>query len=274
LDYFEEQPKMIPNSDALNWVIGPVTRAIAYVGAETMIAGTLLRSLTVLEGHEVFLRLAREKFAEAGAEEGLPKIDELLAQAPALSRGAAELRENDYSVVNGHSMVGIWSAIEVAVEDTVVLILSKEASALSMVVNAGVKTASFEPGPVSEEDARRLFSRLERQPHGDLKIGEFYVHLLGIFGIRLNCSRHTLSKLEEINNVRNSILHRGGIIDDRAAQSGSLRPFLGKQFPVTQARYLEYFDAIGDFLKEMLNGVIASGYIRTAPGAEGGAGGT
>lgn len=256
---------MIPNSDALNWIIGPVTRAVGYLAEETKIAGILQRSLTVLEGHGTLLQLVRQKFIEAGAKDGLPAIDKLLSEAPGLSKDAVELRQNDYSVVNSHSLIGIWGAVEVAVEDTVVLILTKEASALDVAANAGVKTAAFEPAPVSEEDARRIYSRLEKQPRGNLKVGEFYVQLLDHFEVKFNCSRHTLAKLEEINNVRNCILHRGGIIDDRAAQIGTLRPYLGKQLPITQARYLEYYDAIGDFLGEMLRGVIASRYIQAAP---------
>jgi hypothetical protein len=256
---------MIPNSDALNWIIGPVGRAVTYIAEETKIAGTLQRSLAVLEGHETFLRLARQKFVEVGAEEGLPAIDKLLAEAPGLSKEATELRQNDYSVVNSHSLIGMWGAVEVAVEDTVVLVLSKEASGLSVAANVGVKTAAFEPGPVSEEDARRLYSRLEKQPRGNLRVGEFYVQLLDRFGVKFSCSRHTLSNLEEVNSVRNCILHRGGIIDNRAAQIGALRPYLGKQFPITKARYLVYYDAISDFVKEMMNGVLASSYVQTAP---------
>jgi hypothetical protein len=65
-------------------------------------------------------------------------------------------------------------------------------------------------------------------------------------------------------------MHRGGIIDARAAQSAAiLRPFLDKQIPITQARYLEYFDAIANFLQEMLKGVIDSNYIRTVPDGAG-----
>jgi hypothetical protein len=171
---------------------------------------------------------------------------------------------DDCSIVNRHGLIGMWGAVEVAIEDTVVLILTKEESALSVVAGAGVKTAKFQPGPVSEEDARYLFARLEKQPRGELKVGEFYIHLLGLFGLRFRCGRHTLSKLEEINSVRNCILHRGGIIDNRAAKVGALRPFLGKQIPITRDRYLEYYDAIGDFLSEMMDGIGRSSYIRTA----------
>lgn len=256
----------IPNSDAFNWIIGPVTRAVTYVVDETKLAGTIHRSMVVLEGNETFLRVARERLEAAGAREGVQGIDKLLAEAPMLSRWAAEFRKNDFSLVNSHSLIGMWGAVEVAVEDTVILILSKDPAALGVVASAGVKTTNFGPGPVSEEDGKRLYSRLERQLRENLKVGEAYQKMLGLFGVTFSCSNHVLSKLEEINSVRNCLLHRGGIIDDKAAQSvGALRPLLGKQIPITSARYQDYYAAVSAFLQAMLNGVLGSSYVRAAP---------
>jgi hypothetical protein len=257
---------MIPSSKDFNWIIGPVGQAIGFVAEETKITGTLHRGLIVLKGQEVFLRLARERFQAAGAADALAGVDQLLASAPILSQWATELQQGDFSMINKHSLIAIWGAVEVAVEDTVVLVLSKEPTALAKVSSTGIDTSKFAPGPVSEDDARRLFARLERKLRENLKVGDAYIKLLGLFDISFSCSGHTLSKLEEINSVRNCLLHRGGIIDDRAAQSvGALRPFLGQQIPITQARYLEYYDAVGTFLSAMMNGVIASPHIRTEP---------
>lgn len=254
---------MRPAGDAHNWIIAPVLRAILYVGEEMKISGTLIKSLIILNRHETLLKIAREKLILNHKTQGLPEIDRLLAAAPGLKQTAVELIQNDYSVINIHSLVSMWSAVEVAIEDTVVLFLIKEASALKLLANAGVKTASFEPGPILHEDARRLFSRIERKLREKLKIGEFYIELFNLLGIKLNYSCHLLSKMEEINNVRNCLMHRGGIIDARAAQSvAALRPFLGKQMPITEARYLEYYDVITSFLQEMLKGLIASSHIQ------------
>jgi hypothetical protein len=256
----------IPDSDAYNWVIGPILRAIQYVGEETALAGTLQRSLIVLENHEGLLRAARDRVESAGALDIVSKIDQLLRDAPALGQRAAELRKGDFAVVNSHSLIGMWGAVEVAVEDTIVLILSKEPATLQIVSEAGIKTSAYEPGPVSEEDGRRLYSRLERSLREKLRVGEAYARLWELFGIQFNCSKHVLSKLEEINAVRNCLLHRGGIIDDRAAQAvGALRSFLGKSIQITSPRYLEYYDAISTFLQAASNGVIKSKYIRINP---------
>lgn len=255
---------MIPNSDTRGWIIAPVSRAITYVGEEMFISGTLIRSLSALNGQEILLKVAREKLIQINETQAIPPIDRLLAEAPGLSKAAAELLQNDYAVINSHSLISMWAAVEVAVEDTVVLVLTKEASALSLVTNAGVKTTSFASGPLSYEDARRLYPRFEGKLRENLKVGEFYIKLFDVLGIKFSCSCHVLSKMEEINNVRNCLMHRGGIIDSRAAQSvAALRPFLDKQILITQARYHEYFDAISAFLVEMMNGVIASSYNRT-----------
>jgi hypothetical protein len=258
---------MIPDSDAFNWVIAPVSRAILYVGEEMKISGTLVRSLVSLEGQEILLKIAREKLLLAKeAQQAVQAIDRLLAEAPGLSQAAAELLENDYAVINSHSLISMWSAVEVAIEDTVVLVLTKEATALKILTDAGVKATSFGPGPIVYEDARRLFPRVERQLREKQSIGEFYVKLLNLIGINIKCDSHAISKLEEINNVRNCLMHCGGIIDTRAAQSvTALQPFVGKQIVITQARYHEYFDAVSSFLIAMLNGAIASRYIQLAP---------
>ncbi len=258
----------IPDGNVLKWIISPVGRAVSFVAEEMKLASVLHRGLIVLEGHELLLRAAREKFEIAGARGSLPSVDQLLAEAPLLSQWAAELRKEDYSTVNSHSLISIWSAVEVAVEDTVVLILSKDPSAVDVVSAAGVKTAGFGEGPLTEEEARRLFTnRIQRKIGENLRVGEFYTRVLGLFGLTISLSNHALSKLEEANWVRNCLMHRGGIIDAKAAQSvATLRPFLGRKLPLTKQRYLEYHDAIGKLLGAIMEAAIASKYITAANG--------
>jgi hypothetical protein len=258
----------IPDSDVLNWIIAPVGRAVSFVAEEMKLAGVLHRGLIVLEGHEPLLRVARERFEVAGAQGSLPGVDQLLAEAPLLSQWAAELRKEDYATVNSHSLISIWSAVEVAVEDTVVLILSKDPSAVDVASAAGVKTTGFDVGPLSEEEARKFFSnRVQRKIGENLRVGEFYIKVLGLFGLTVSLGNHILSKLEEANCVRNCIMHRGGVIDSKAAQSvAALRPFLGRKLPITKQRYIEYYDAVGKLLGAIMDAAIASKYITKTSG--------
>lgn len=249
------------------WLLDPVARAIQYLAEETDLAGTLHKSLVVLEGNETVLRLARETLATAGYDTAVHGIDELLKEAPGLSKSAAKVRADDFAVLNSHTLIAIWGAVEVAIEDTVATVLVNDARALSGVSGAGVKTSPFEPPPLSEESARRLAGRIERQLRKELKVGEFYIKVLGLFGINVSCSPHVLSKLQEANSVRNCVLHRGGVIDDRAADMcGALRPLLGKKIVISRESYLDYYDAISAFLLAMSKGVVAR--IKRGAGVE------
>ncbi|MDO3388117.1 hypothetical protein QWI17_19890 [Gilvimarinus sp. SDUM040013] len=251
--------------EAFNWIIGPAARAIAFVAEESIVAGTLNRSIIFLEGSEPLLRAARETLETHGADEAVRGIDRLLSEAPTLSKNTAKLKENDFGIVNSHSFIGVWGALEVAIEDTVTLVLEKDKNALGLVAQAGIKTNTFEQGPLSEEDAGRLYRRIESQLRRSLKAGEFYVKVLEIFGIDIACRSSVLSKLQEANSVRNCLLHRGGVIDDRAAESScALRRLKGQKIHITQSRYLDYYSAVSSFLKEMLAAVIASPYTRMA----------
>lgn len=256
----------IPDSDAVHWIIAPAGRAITYTANETKVASILHRSLIVLEGNETFLRIARERLEAANAREAVHQIEQLITEAPTLRQWASELRANDFSEVNSHSLIGMWGAVEVAVEDTIVLILTKDPAALEIVADTGIRTTTLGSSPLSEDGARRLYGRMERQLRKKLKVGEAYIKLLGLFGVQVSCTNHVLSNLEEINVVRNCLLHRGGVIDDRAAQSVEiLKPLMGQEIAITRARYLAYYDAIGAFLKAMLQGVIDSRHIKAAP---------
>lgn len=253
--------------EVFNWIIRPVGRAIGYVVEETKVASTLQRSLMALEANEQYLRFARKTLKAHEAIEAVRGVDHLLAEAPSLSRTAAELRHDDFEVVNSHSFIAIWGALEVAIEDTICLILEKDKDALDLVARAGIKTIAFESRRLSEHDAGRLYRRIESQLRKDKSVGEAYSSALGMFGIKVTFDEHVLATLQEANSVRNCLLHCGGIIDEKAAVScAALRSLKGEKIRITQARYLSYYNAVAAFLKEMLRAVSVSPYIRVAHG--------
>lgn len=255
------------DKEVLNWIIGPVGRAISYIVEETKVASTLQRSLMALEANEKYLHFARKTLKAHGATEAVRGVDYLLAEAPSLSKTAAELRQDDFEIVNSHSFIAIWGALEVAIEDTICLILEKDKDALDLVASAGIKTSTFESRRLSEDDAGRLYRRIENHLRKDKSVGEAYSSALGMFGIEVNFDDHVLATLQEANSVRNCLLHCGGIIDEKAAvSSAALRSFKGEKIRINQARYLSYYNAVAAFLKEMLRAVSVSPYIRVAHG--------
>lgn len=131
----------IPNSDAFNWIIVPAGQCVRTVAEETRIASLLQRAVVTLESQGPLLDLAQQQLSKAR----LPTraISELRQQQKGLAKEAAEIRREDFASINRSSLIGLWVAIEVAVEDTVVLILSKDSNGIALTVTAGVKTTGF-----------------------------------------------------------------------------------------------------------------------------------
>ncbi len=247
-------------AEALNWIIEPAGNCVSYVTEETKLAGLIQRSLITLQGSENLLRLAREKFALHGKP--LRALNQPIAAQPTLSQWAKQVIDSDFHQVNSHGLIGIWCAVEVAVEDTVVLILTHDSKAFGAVTKAGIRTSGV-AGPVDEEEARRLYRRLERIVRANHPVGEAYGALLSIFGLDVRCPARELAILAEINSVRNCLLHRAGVIDGpAAAQAPALKPFVGKTLPITSARYQKYFSAIGEFAQALMRATLKSKYVK------------
>lgn len=254
----------IPNSDALNWVIAPAGRCVTYIGEETKTAAVVQRALAALAGQEPLARAALRGVSDS--PQAATALLELLAQQPELRRFAQEIINSDFHSVNAHGLVGIWVAVEVAVEDTVVLVLLKDPEAKEAVTAAGVRLPVLPPNGMDEPTARRIYSRFERVARADRTVASAYCYMLGKLGFTLQLEAPVVSTLDEMNYIRNCILHRGGIIDDRAgAEAPQVALREGDAISVTSHGYLRYFDAAAGFADALLRATLASRYIRTVP---------
>ena len=76
----------------------------------------------------------------------------------------------------------------------------------------------------------------------------------------------TYDDLAEANAVRNSIVHRGGVIDARAvAEAPRLAPREGTAISVNREELLRYHKAMSDYALALLNGVSHSSYFPQNP---------
>lgn len=252
----------IPDADAVNWIIGPAGRCASYAAEETRVASVLHRAIIVLSGLDPFLVLARR--ALEAADKPTIQMDLLLAEQRTLGPWAKELLDSNFHPINSHALIGLWTTIEVAVEDTVCLILLKNPDALGSAIRAGVSWQISKAAALNVEGARRIYARLERLTRKTLTVGESYCHILSIFGIRLSLSAETLATLAEINYVRNCLLHRGGIADQRSAvEVPRLGLLAGQEVKVTSGHYQRYFKEVGEFAHAFLEATIHSKYVRT-----------
>jgi len=252
---------MIPDDDVLNWIISSAGNCVKYVVDETINASVLHKAIISISSKRPLLEIARQKFIENRMDDTQLKI--LQRKNEFLEGKSKELIASNFHSINSHGLIGLWCTLETAVEDTVVLILIKDPAAIDTLITAEYKIKpKFIPN-MPEYDARNLYSSLEKQVRQNLTVGEAYCKLLSVFGINIILYTSEVETLEEINSVRNCILHRGGIIDDKAAQSSSrLRRFYNKKINITNELYMEYYDAIGGFAQKLLNATLKSKYIK------------
>jgi|GEM_PF-1703974 len=258
----------ILDADVSNWVVGPVGRCVTYVAEETRVAAVLQRALVALAGLDPFLRFARRGFQQALAP--LEGIDQLIAHQKTLGPWAKALLAAELHPINSHALIGLWTAVEVAVEDTACLILVKEPAALRDVAVAGVRHKALILNVVDDETARSIVGVYERHLRKTLSVSGANCKMLSTLGVDVTLSDHTAIVLDEINYARNCLLHRGGVVDERSiVEAPTLDVDVGSEIVVTSARYLKYYDAVSEFSNALLTGVLASRHIRAKPSEAG-----
>lgn len=243
--------------------IVPVTDAIQYVVEETRLASILHRGIIVLRGHDVYLRLAKKMALENSQKRIVPQIDLLLRDAPNLSKEADEISKNDFELVNRHAFISIWAAFESSIEDTIKFLLSHSSEPIDILDSFGIsyKRPVFDTSDQSLSVQVRKIEQAARKKH-ELKIGKAYSWVFSRFDVHINRLRINDGALEEGNAVRNCILHNSGIVDERASKVSSLSGSLNRKIKITKAKYLQYYDAVGQFLNGLLEALISSALLR------------
>lgn len=121
---------MILDSNVFNWIISPIGDCVKYVGDEVVNTAVLQRSIINISNMVPLLLIARQKFLENGKDD--TGIRHLIAENEFLADKAKEFIESDFDPINSHGLIGLWCAVETAVEDTVVLILMNDDKAQSV----------------------------------------------------------------------------------------------------------------------------------------------
>lgn len=243
------------------WILDPVTSAVTFVAEEAKISGLLQRALAYIEGGRPMLELAARSLAATHNRKAVGAIRRLLSEAPIQESWAAELRFNNYALLNGHSLVAIWGALETCIEDTVISILATDSAAPTLLARAGVRIPNVYPASEDDDGLRKLFRKAEDAVRVKYDVVQTQENLLQIFGLTASCPEHK-EMLLSVNSIRNVLVHRGGIIDAKAVQQASiLAPVLGKKFRVTQELYLQCHEAVSQTLVVLIRSITSSKYV-------------
>jgi hypothetical protein len=206
------------------------------------------------------LQIVRQNFVDEGLN--VQDIDHLVVEWQYWVGIARQYREADFASIHAHSFIATWSAVEACIEDTIVLILMNDSNASNLLNSAGIRSTQSQSGTFNENDSRINYRRIEAHFRRNVDVGVGYRNMLYHFGIQFDCEQNTYEKMAEMNAIRNCILHRGGIIDDKAVEHApALCPYIGQRFNISQASYLVYYDALKTFLISMLREVVQSTYF-------------
>lgn len=243
-----------------NWLLGPIGQCVKYLSDEMVYAGLVRRGLTTMTGMQSFLDLVQKQSVKFGVD--TKALNVMTQEYRQWESTASEHVLDGFSTVHRHSLVGLWCVVETTVEDSVLLILERSPVAEELLVKAGYR---IKPSPISTlkpYQFRRLYSALEHQAREDRSVAEAWVHLLSALDVVINLDPASIEALDEANELRNCILHRGGVIDDRAAEKApQLKSLVGQKIEIDEQQYVRYYDALGVFSTAMIGAVVASSHM-------------
>ena len=243
-----------------NWILEPAHRCVVYLTEEAKLGGILQRALTALSSQRGLLEMVRHTFVRS--RKPLRAINALHAEQPGLEKWAAEVIATDYSHINAHGLIGVWVAVETAVEDTVIAVLMRDVEWAKRASLVGLKVPEILP--LSEDDARRFYrNRLERSAPRGSDIAQVFEHVLSAVDVDIKFPRELRPRLAQLNYIRNCLLHRGGIVDARAAEEApSLGIKVGQPIRVSREMFLSNFDAASGFTSALFTALLASRHAK------------
>jgi hypothetical protein len=157
-----------------------------------------------------------------------------------------------------HLVIGMWSALEVYVEDVFILYCSTASLTPEQLTNVNVKAAELTL-PNDEERWRIVWKRADQANRGspvdrwDAIFGKLGISI-GFEVLRVPGSEYILMDgktvrvtLRELAAVRNVLVHRSGIADQRLVQVAGDRYRLGERIVLTDDAVLVYGNAIHNY---------------------------
>jgi hypothetical protein len=242
-------------------IMGPITECSMFIVDEILITRVVTMSLINMTGLETLLAIAKKELIRQRKTTTIATIDYLISEAKSTAKEAMKLQENNFNVINIHCIIALWGALEACIENMVTLILMNDPDAVNTLMQA-MPTMRSIPKSLMEEDCFKIYKNIEREFRKNENVGEAYIEMLGVFGINVQCDESMLTKMAEINEIRNALLHRAGRINQRAIiNAPKLKPYLDKKITIDESACGAYQNVVSEFTKKILAGIGKSQYI-------------
>lgn len=216
-------------------------REMATVELSTKGIGQLSRGVALTES------LARLEAVDGVVpEEWKASIEE----SRRLAKLADAEMDTGFTTVHSHSLVALWGAVELAIENAIVLCVENDGSLLSTGSFAAVQVRVGEFLALDDDmrlrflvqEALRKISR----PRAGVTAFEDRLDLIGLSGA---VDQEMRQQLFELYHLRNAIVHRGGVVDARLVEACSwLSLTVGDPVRIDHADYVRYATALVNYV--------------------------
>lgn len=240
------------------WIVERVGRCVSYLAEEMRLHGQLTTSAMVSKIAPMLLILASEH--EKVAKD--PMIRARFRELALLHQDYSpdELVLSDFATLNEHTFVAMWSAVEVGVQDTLVAILLNDTEARSAVALDGVNIPKGATPRKIENMVRSWEEKIKkRNAEGKPSHAQSWIEAFRKVGVELSISSDACVDIDEANELRNSILHRHGVIGEEAvARVQTLRATDGNRVRLSVERCRRFNKSFSDFVVALLGALAVS----------------
>ncbi|WP_371599469.1 hypothetical protein [Streptomyces sp. NBC_00564] len=171
-------------------------------------------------------------------------------------RVAQKEKENDFPLLHGHTLMGIWGALEACVEDLCVAYMQAYPAVLDEPGLARVSVPFAEFRKLSEvEKLRYLVSEVQQRKKTGLRIGiKVFEDLLESLGLDGEVHPYIRETLYEAQQVRNALAHRGGVADQRLCEAcPNLGLSAGDRIKISQEKLGKITNAMRGYIVTVMN---------------------
>lgn len=231
------------------WALYPIHLATSYVNDEYFLATRYKSSIANAEHHEK--ELEHKIAVYENIFEKFPYKVSALNQAHDLSTWALKMKEENYHEIFTHAFVGMWAAFETGIENTTATIIQfDKVSAIECVKKFKIGRYPIEDWPWTPEICMEIAQKLDTKAknlteNGGVNIFERIKTIFSWMSLEVIAEDETIKNLAEANKIRNTILHRYGVISNNdATDIPKLKSFVGNVMPIKEDIFFIYYNAI------------------------------
>lgn len=240
-----------------DWATPPIQAALAYNEEEQKLLAACVRGISVLRG----MPQAIEALAKALPEpDNDPEKERRRAfrarQIEQLAKFARKEVRRRFPILHAHATVSLWTALETMIDELIVTFLENKPDLLEESPFSEIKfsLAEYKAMPAADRN-HALLTEVKKKTKASYQpgIGRFET-LLETISLAGPVPRQIRKDLFELFHVRNLIVHRASIADQKFAKACPWRKVtVGKQFKITRRSYTKYSRASSGYILLVIN---------------------